>query len=518
MDPIQPPGNQARIPRANWRIPPENDLRREVKTFLASMRKQLEDAVPGDPALPDMWQWHRATLAAVKAKDADIHAILHRVLPFLQTRLRDPLQMEALFDRFVPEQLPPTSGFQEIALRRKCNHFVRDLGVLLQGVDELIPNKLTGDIQTFHAEFVEALALQQDHTDGILNAFVLKLQGILVDPLLNPLEEYSLMGSDGNTYGLMFLTVYYHNLIADESVPAEMRDYPPMDLQAAPNFWAEDFHPLVGFLVQWLDTVEWQNGTAKPVERWKDEYDAIPDQDLSKIPTRQDVEDRRFREEMEALERVQMQAHAAFDQRYQAILNHPLQQAIADARVEFQEMQAADWARMGDLRAGFERQFEEAHRHQEILGQRAALLRARVALLKEEHDRLGDAIDQAERSIAQLNIAITEVAAAIEERKAAAFGNVLKSIMIIGACMFASWAVTMLIQGAMGAGVAGASAAGAGGMGAGAGTAGAGAGFGSAGVGAASTGVSSFGINAAAPRVLISPVAGGFKLGLIVPF
>lgn len=512
MPPVRPPEHGQEMPRARLQIPAENSLRREVKTFLATMSRQLDEVERGEPDLPAMREWQRTTLEAVRKKGADIHAILQQTLPFLQERLRDPLQMELFFDRFVPGQLPESAAFQEMALRRKCNYFVRDLGLLFQALEGQELDSLTLEIKELYALFVQALSLQQGDTAGLLNTFVPLLQGALVDStgFKHPLEEYSLLGSDGHTYGMMFLTLYYHK------APAHVHCFPPHAFDAAPTFSAEDIHPVVKSVIQWLGTLEWQNGTAKPAEIFKAQYEALIAQEPEAyllIPTRQDVEDRLKRERIEAQERAEMQAHAALDARFQAILNHPIQQAINGLQVQFQEIQAADHAGIENLHEHFRVQFEAAHHVQAVLGQQAAMLSERVELLKKEYDRLDDAVGQAERSIAQLNVAIAEVAAAQAKRKEEAFGSILKAVAIMGVCIFASWAISMAIQAAMGVSAGAVGAAGA--AGAGSGAAGAGVGIGG---GYASAGAGGFGVNAAGAKALITPIRAGFQVGLVVPW
>lgn len=447
MDTIDPFAVENRV-SSFMQIPEANNFRRELKSFLASMHLKLADVDQDDVHLPIMRQWQQQTMRAILARDVDVQAVAQNTYTFLHRLLQNPLLVAQVCDPYIPEQFPVSQEFAEIALRQKCNHFVCEMEELFQMMEGQEHDLVTAELKELHGRFLQMLTLYEGNSTAVLDIVIPIFQEILTDPFGIPLDA-ALLGSDGNTYGYMWLMLCCHK---------QPNFFPP-------TFFVEP-HPIAQFVLDWLQTLEWRGGAAALVnEGIKDEFDALMHSfegrpDAPMLPTKQDVEDRLWRQEMEALEQSQMETYASLDANYQAILHHPIQQAVADYRAAFDVMKNDDVAAVEGLKEQFKEELDGVYALQATLEQKAQGLHDRVGYLKANLDNLSQVANDAERSIAQLQVAIAELEAAIEDRKAAAMGNFVQSIVIIGACIFATWALSTMLQAAAGtaAGTAGAGA------------------------------------------------------------
>ena len=155
---------------------------------------------------------------------------------------------------------------------------------------------------------------------------------------------------------------------------------------------------------------------------------------------------------------------------------------------------------------------EEVERDRQILNGRVQVLEAEIAGL-ERHGRTLDeqiatvrqGIDQARLEDLQLQKLLDATQAAVKKKKKQWIKDVVKAVVIVGACILATWALQAAISATTGAAAAGSTAAGAG-VGATGGTAATGSGM----AHAAST-TSSFGMN-------VTPKNGGASLNMFLKF
>lgn len=266
-------------------------------------------------------------------------------------------------------------------------------------------DEMTRQIDLWQTNFAKALKSNED-AQIVGSAYIALLQEMLRDPIIQaPLDLYAVLGSDGQTYGRMSLTVYLL------TVPAPYRNKSPMDPSSSIPF-TTSAHPVVRHMIQWL-----QNHDAmlysQEVERAF--LDLLPSQrTLPTVQTKKEEQIARINriqarqaelDRMEAEERNKQSL--AFDRKLQERLRRrgeELEQMTAPLRQRAELAAAVAHRRLDGLE---HRDRENLDRAQEDLKEMAQNERNNKAELRMDLDRVNeahrDAIREHERQLEPLS-------------------------------------------------------------------------------------------------------------------
>ena len=133
-------------------------------------------------------------------------------------------------------------------------------GIECQLRDSGMTDPLSQSIADWRRQFVYAINRSGDF-NGALGTYISLLQGLLRDDIARiPLDERSLLGSDGRTYSLMSYSLYQH------TAPVEFRERSPLDPENRARFTTSPHHN-AAFMARWLQTHNAQQRCPDELER-----------------------------------------------------------------------------------------------------------------------------------------------------------------------------------------------------------------------------------------------------------
>lgn len=391
-----------------------------------------------------------------------------------------------------PAHLPPEMRLPElydpiIQLRRTLFGFVDHIGDIL--ADSPLDDAMTRDIRIWHQNFFEAVKLKNVDLEEVLNTFLDLLEKILIVPVYNfPLDEESMLGSDGHVYGNKFLCVHrYRSEPPFNQCSPLLRD-PEIPFTVEP-------HLIVRKLVCWLKQYRPFFGSAVIEE----EYNAIP-KEAPPVIQEKAVLSAKSRTRMARIQKIQQQQAARrreAEERESARMEK--MDAIEDIVDEVIDRQLAPFREyIVESHAAADQKLDAIGEHIDVLREQynkldedLVILDRDIGNLKKELKETGDIVSSVKADNIRLQVSIKETEQAIKDRDKGILGELLKAAAIIAVCWFASWAATQIL-GAMSA--AGGAAAG-----------------GSAAGGTAAAA-------ATAPKVVFSAGSNAIKVGLTFPF
>lgn len=305
-------------------------------------------------------------------------------------------------------------------------------------------DELSLSLRTWLEHLSVSLCREHANRGAVLEAYKIQLADLLRDPVTRqPLDETALLGSDGRTYTLR--TIEMH-----AAVPEEFRDRSPLD-PANPDRFTTAPHPILPEflrLARLLNVLEDQPVRAVPnrVQDMAARAERIAARNLRRAEQR-DANLRQFQAELQQVQEQNGQFREAL---------------FAPIAVQFQRDQEAVGERLDREEELFRNQLNQLHQLVEEHEAQVLELREGNRLLQEMLDREGDQISELQRADIQLQMDINSCKEAIEKQKNAWVKDLLTAALIIGVCIFATWAINSLIAASSTAGAGAASAAGAG--------------------------------------------------------
>jgi hypothetical protein len=226
-----------------------------IKSLLATLHSYLKEIPQGniDPDMEANRQWYRTMHEKIKERPMDLTAILvSEAVPFVQRKLLSPEAEATPFDSLLLESLPEVGTLRPLALRHRLNRFLPIVAIKLRqtafkDIDgNAIADETTEKIREWHGKLEAALNLPDVDVAALYDHGIKELQEILKDPMGMALDSQALLGSDGNVYGTIHLTIILNEL------PVEERLGTPFD---PAEFYTQP-HPLASAMVAWLDKLQ----------------------------------------------------------------------------------------------------------------------------------------------------------------------------------------------------------------------------------------------------------------------
>lgn len=310
--------------------------------------------------------------------------------------------------------------------------------------DSLANDSISNQIKEWVSCFKSALSYKDEsRIDSQLREFIKFLHEILVDPIRGPLDENSMLCSDGHTYSSMT-----YNLFMKTPQAFHHRSPKNPDNPQAHSFAP---HPHVKLICQWL-----RKYNALPrSEELRKEYDSLIARSSflpAKVqanppPVALRVNSRRnemleYLERVEKKEKEQKKPPSKFSQELQNIQNSFLNSVSAIAnqmnaqtrqliqqQSEFQKEVTEKTAQIREAIQRAKTDLEELKKDLTALNSNLNDVKDKTKSIKQQDDELRKKIDETSQ-------AIKEKEKEIDERN-----RILITVAVIGACAFAGWAL-----------------------------------------------------------------------------
>ena len=361
---------------------------------------------------------------------------------------------------------------------------------------------MTQQIDLWHRTFLADLQ-RSSNIEGICNTYIASLQRLLRDPVIQaPLDEFALLGNDGLTYGQLSLNVYRL------TTSPEYRDRPPLEPNALRRLTTAP-HPVARHMVGWLQR---HNSLLYSPELERTYLQLLSQQRSTDPQTRAPIREIKQQSRPPSLEERLRQMRISGEQEF-ARLNARLDQATLPLQAVGSQINAAAMAERASIVAlqaritaqvhqGFgplsQRITDYTHVTEEQLreireaGQRSRReIEAMIQPLKDEIAALTQEIAELQAGIQDTSVQLTatqnaelalqqemiKTRIAVQNMKKDSLKGILTAIAIVGVCCFATWAIGVIGKGAA--------------------------------VGAAKS---------AAVKATVTPISGGAKFAITIPF
>lgn len=340
-----------------------------------------------------------------------------------------------------------------------------------------LSDEMTQQIQSWAEAFTRDLRFTDE--EGVFHVYVEALQDMLLDPITEtPFDALAVLGSDDETYGLMSLAVW------KLSVPKELRDRSPLDPENPAPFTVRP-HTCVRHMVKWLESHQALLQSKELVTEYLRLLPQSPIEDrqarINRHMARQVEVDRAAAQQLtqgirtfdhQILDRLhhisteenkihddhssrvqavaasviqtqeQMQEETNRVQEEEALSLEELQQRIEGAvRLQFNSFAGAA---AGDGLGTVE---ERDRQGRAVLQQRIITLESQVTglttsvdLLDENVDRVQSLSEIVQQEAKDLQRSIDDTKKAIKKRKIKRMQKAIKTVAIVSASIFASWA------------------------------------------------------------------------------
>lgn len=308
--------------------------------------------------------------------------------------------------------------------------------------DYLTPDwndEISNTLRIWQKNCAKVMELRRINHEEVLNSFLNQLERILVIPVLDiPLDEESMIGSDGRTYGKMFLCV--HRFRTPE--PFNLRS--PIAGHDIRPFMTRPHEP-VRQIVQWIKRYRPNFGAGQI----QDEYRQLPvdKQHFPVISAKiQKIKLDQFERKREA-EIKRKEDDRALDNLNQMI-DKVIVPQIAAIQQNVVEQQTRMLERLDRVDGNF-RQEEQILRNQfQQVDAAIQVLDKELVCLNQELNVTKDKIDETKHDNIRLQVAIKETEKAIKEREKGWFKELLMMVAVIGACWCGTWAAQAIAKAA----------------------------------------------------------------------
>ena len=305
--------------------------------------------------------------------------------------------------------------------------------------DSGMKDEMSNEIASWCRDFTTALASKVD-PKIVLGKFIIRMQELLKDPLaltsshsLAPLDDRTLYGSDGRTYGYMTYSLY---LI---SAPSEFRERSPLEPNNEKPFIVNP-HFNVRFMINWLKTHDAQLHCPEIV----DLYDQLSSQKVLPAIATTDHERRRQRilARQAQLDRELASQPEALDQETMSRVQSYSQERFAQLHQDARESYEKDLKRVELMSQNDKKLKEIQDRAIEKLEKEAEALKNDLQELRNKKKELEGEIGGAHQDLNNLETTMNEARAALKERDKAWVKDLLITASIIAGC----YAGTLALQ------------------------------------------------------------------------
>jgi len=334
-----------------------------------------------------------------------------------------------------------------VQLQRTFFQDIEWIGEILSAT--ALQDELTKDLRLWHDKFKEVMGLQTVDKEMVLKTKLDDLQKILVNPYEFPLDEESMLGSDGFVYSRKFLCNHIYNTEPQykQRSPIRLDDQTPFSVVP---------HEPARALVRWLKRYrpDFHSDLVEQV------YNKIPIDQIPLIPSGQ-IEPketksnglnewlRRIRDERaerghiadirdRALRGPQVSITAMFDRVFVPRFSQ-LDKMVEDNDAELNQRLDAFEQCFHLFVEDLKEEFNQIDLEIETLDQDINWLQAQT---KEN----GEGVESAKNDNIRLETSMKETEKAIKKRKKRWIKEVLVAVAAIGASAAASWAITAIIN------------------------------------------------------------------------
>lgn len=356
-------------------------------------------------------------------EDQIIGAAVERI-----NRLRDEINLERQENLFAAPEPAARRALIENRMRRILRAELSEIRDLLRETN--LQDGMTNTIAFWAQNFWEALLLNVDDEE-IFREFSQLMQELLRDPIFGaPLDEESLRGSDGYTYGKKS-----HAVWADQVAEIYKRRS-PMDPEN-PTLIDLIPHPVVRHMVCWLKRYNLLQ-VSEHIER---EYnDLIPRQRLARI--------QRLKDSKVALDRRKAERIALNERELNAEIENILE-PLHEVR-DLIRNNANEVVAIADEMAENDNQnIQEQRTAIQTIDAEITIIDVRNTQLVQRVNQNSELISETEKEKAKLEIAINKTRKAIKDQRKGWIGGVLKTALVVAACAAATWGIGALVGGGM---------------------------------------------------------------------
>lgn len=328
-------------------------------------------------------------------------------------------------------------------LRRRV--FAEIAGITKQLEGSGLNDELTGLIQNWKKSFKTSLANYRN-TQQVINQFVRLMQELLKDPLSNaPLDQNSVLGSDGRTYGDMSLSLHLN------SVPAAYKNRSPLDPNNQSVFTTVP-HSNVQYMVSWLESHHALLHDAT-IER---QYRQLVNQHHVNPPSVASALDKiqRIKQRAAAFNKEKEEKSKKLEEHMENRLNLFSQSAAAIAQNQSQNMAALS-NRIANAGQNFDAQMQQLNGVLNQLDQNIRQAEVDHEALNKEIAEVQSGIRKGELEDLLLRQQIHELELEMKKKKNEWVKDLAAALIVVGACAFATFAVTTILA-ASGSSVSGA--------------------------------------------------------------
>lgn len=336
---------------------------------------------------------------------------------------------------------------RETTLRRRLNAELTEISRQLDQFHMTDTDTMSDDIAQWHRQFSRALRLNSD-PERIRNEFIGLLQELLRDPISQaPLDDQTILGSDGRTYGFMSLRVHLNQ------VPEQFRNRSPLNPQNEERFTSSPHH-IVRYMVGWL---QGHNSLLRS-DQINGAYQALiergtaPQISMTQV-TRIDRMRRIIEEQAQRNRKIAEDEQKATNALVQVgnRLTQTITESFAPVTQRIQSIGEQADERLDNMEESDRQQLDSIERAvTQLENDIGALTRANESLAS-QINAVGEEVSAAKLDDMRLQQAINETRKAIKDRKKAELKKLITTVAIIGICVFATWALagTPLASGAM---------------------------------------------------------------------